>query len=42
MSMGKSGHDTPNGTYYVLERFPSIVMDSATYGVPSTAARATS
>jgi lipoprotein-anchoring transpeptidase ErfK/SrfK len=39
MSMGKSGHDTPNGTYYVLERFPSIVMDSATYGVPSTAAQ---
>jgi lipoprotein-anchoring transpeptidase ErfK/SrfK len=39
MSMGKTGHDTPNGTYYVLERFPSIVMDSATYGVPSTAAQ---
>lgn len=39
MSMGKSGHDTPNGTYYVLERFPSIVMDSATYGVPSTSAQ---
>jgi lipoprotein-anchoring transpeptidase ErfK/SrfK len=39
MSMGKTGHDTPNGTYYVLERFPSIVMDSATYGVPSTSAQ---
>ena len=39
MSMGKPGHDTPNGTYYVLERFPSIVMDSATYGVPSTSAQ---
>jgi lipoprotein-anchoring transpeptidase ErfK/SrfK len=39
MSMGKSGHDTPNGIYYVLERFPSIVMDSATYGVPSTSAQ---
>ena len=38
-SMGKPGHDTPNGTYYVLEKFPSIVMDSATYGVPSTAAQ---
>ena len=36
MSMGKPGHDTPNGTYYVLEKFPDIVMDSATYGVPST------
>jgi lipoprotein-anchoring transpeptidase ErfK/SrfK len=35
VSMGKTGHDTPNGTYYVLEKFPSIVMDSATYGVPS-------
>ena len=38
MSMGKTGHDTPNGTYYVLEKFPDIVMDSATYGVPSTSA----
>ncbi|MCV7012929.1 L,D-transpeptidase [Mycolicibacterium madagascariense] len=38
VSMGEKGHDTPNGTYYVLEKFPSIVMDSATYGVPSTAA----
>jgi len=36
MSMGKPGHDTPNGTYYVLEKFPDVVMDSATYGVPST------
>jgi lipoprotein-anchoring transpeptidase ErfK/SrfK len=34
VSMGKPGHDTPNGTYYVLEKFPSIVMDSSTYGVP--------
>jgi lipoprotein-anchoring transpeptidase ErfK/SrfK len=38
MSMGKPGHDTPNGTYYVLEKFPDIVMDSATYGVPSDSA----
>src|SRR5215218_728714 len=38
VSMGKSGHDTNNGTYYVLEKFPDIVMDSATYGVPSTSA----
>ncbi|MDT5135321.1 MAG: hypothetical protein QOE41_4632 [Mycobacterium sp.] len=37
-AMGKPGHDTPNGTYYVLEKFPDIVMDSATYGVPSTSA----
>ncbi len=39
VSMGKTGNDTPNGTYYVLEKFPSIVMDSATYGVPSTSAQ---
>lgn len=39
VSMGKKGNDTPNGTYYVLERFASIVMDSATYGVPSTSAQ---
>ena len=38
MSMGMSGHDTPNGKYYVLEKFPDIVMDSATYGVPNTSA----
>lgn len=36
ISMGMSGHDTPNGTYYVLEKFADIVMDSATYGVPNT------
>jgi lipoprotein-anchoring transpeptidase ErfK/SrfK len=34
VSMGKSGHETKNGTYYVLEKFPDIVMDSSTYGVP--------
>jgi lipoprotein-anchoring transpeptidase ErfK/SrfK len=38
VSMGKPSHATPNGTYYVLEKFPDIVMDSATYGVPATAA----
>ncbi|MFG1934933.1 Ig-like domain-containing protein [Mycobacterium sp. NPDC048908] len=37
MSMGKPGHDTPNGTYYVQQKFSDIVMDSATYGVPSSA-----
>jgi lipoprotein-anchoring transpeptidase ErfK/SrfK len=35
VSMGKKGHDTPNGTYYVLEKFADIVMDSSTYGVPA-------
>jgi lipoprotein-anchoring transpeptidase ErfK/SrfK len=39
VSMGMPGHDTPNGTYYVLEKFPDIVMDSATYGVPNTSAQ---
>jgi lipoprotein-anchoring transpeptidase ErfK/SrfK len=34
--MGKPDgkHETKNGTYYVLEKFPTIVMDSSTYGVP--------
>lgn len=36
MSMGKSGDETKNGTYYVLEKFPTVVMDSSTYGVPVT------
>jgi len=34
VSLGKTGNDTPNGTYYVLEKFNDIVMDSSTYGVP--------
>ncbi|MDY6872170.1 MAG: L,D-transpeptidase [Actinomycetota bacterium] len=34
VSMGKKGYDTKNGTYYVLEKFADIVMDSSTYGVP--------
>jgi lipoprotein-anchoring transpeptidase ErfK/SrfK len=36
MSMGMSAgnHQTPNGTYYVLEKMPTVVMDSSTYGVP--------
>ena len=34
VSMGKKGNETRNGTYYVLEKFPEIVMDSSTYGVP--------
>jgi len=34
VSMGMKGHDTKNGTYYVLEKFKNIVMDSSTYGVP--------
>jgi len=34
VSMGKPGYETKNGTYYVLEKFKEIVMDSSTYGVP--------
>ena len=36
VSMGKPDgkHETKNGTYYVLEKFPDLVMDSSTYGVP--------
>ncbi len=33
ISMGKPGHETPNGTYYVQDKFSDIVMDSETYGV---------
>ncbi|GGF93000.1 hypothetical protein GCM10007304_03510 [Rhodococcoides trifolii] len=33
-SMGKGGHETPNGTYIVGERFRDMYMDSSTYGVP--------
>ena len=32
------GHETKNGTYYVLEKFADIVMDSSTYGVPVNSA----
>jgi len=39
MSMGKAGDETKNGTYYVLERFPTVVMDSSTYGVPVNSAQ---
>lgn len=38
VSLGKPGYETPNGTYYVLEKFADMVMDSSTYGVPITAA----
>jgi len=39
MGMAAGGHQTPNGTYYVLEKFPDIVMDSSTYGVPVNSAQ---
>lgn len=34
VSLGKKGYETKNGTYYVLEKFADMVMDSSTYGVP--------
>ena len=39
VSMGKKGYETKNGTYYVLEKFADIVMDSSTYGVPVDSAQ---
>jgi len=36
-SMGKPGHETPNGTYFTGDKYENMIMDSATYGVPSTA-----
>lgn len=39
VSMGVDGkYDTKNGTYYVLEKFADLVMDSSTYGVPVNSA----
>jgi lipoprotein-anchoring transpeptidase ErfK/SrfK len=39
VSMGRaSKYATKNGTYYVLEKFADIVMDSSTYGVPVNSA----
>lgn len=38
MSMGKPGDETKTGTYYVLEKFPTVVMDSSTFGVPVNSA----
>ena len=38
MGMASGGHQTPNGTYYVLEKMASVVMDSSTYGVPVNSA----
>ncbi|TXG89975.1 hypothetical protein DW322_06815 [Rhodococcus rhodnii] len=33
-SMGKPGHETPNGTYIIGEKHRDMYMDSSTYGVP--------
>ncbi len=36
-SMGKRNHETPLGTFPVIEKFREMVMDSSTYGVPVSA-----
>lgn len=33
-SMGKPGHETPNGIYTLSDRYADMTMDSSTYGVP--------
>jgi lipoprotein-anchoring transpeptidase ErfK/SrfK len=38
MGMSAGGHETPNGTYYVLDKKAKVVMDSSTYGVPVNSA----
>ncbi|MDT5095363.1 MAG: hypothetical protein QOH60_4726 [Mycobacterium sp.] len=40
VAMGMAGPKTatPNGTYYVSDKYPTIVMDSSTYGVPVNSA----
>jgi lipoprotein-anchoring transpeptidase ErfK/SrfK len=38
MGMAAGGHQTPNGTYYVLDKKAQVVMDSSTYGVPVNSA----
>ena len=34
-SMGKDSTPTNNGVYIVGDRYPRLIMDSSTYGVPS-------
>lgn len=35
ISMGKNSTPTPNGVYTVGDRYPRLIMDSSTYGVPT-------
>lgn len=35
ISMGKDTSPTPNGVYIIGDRYKRLIMDSATYGVPS-------
>nr|WP_067387081.1 Ig-like domain-containing protein [Mycolicibacterium novocastrense] len=34
MSMGKDSTPTDNGAYIIGDRYPNLIMDSSTYGVP--------
>ena len=34
VSLGKPSTPTPNGTYYIGDRYNELVMDSSTFGVP--------
>jgi lipoprotein-anchoring transpeptidase ErfK/SrfK len=38
ISMGKNSTPTPNGIYAIGDRYRNLIMDSATYGVPSNSA----
>lgn len=38
ISMGKNSTPTPNGIYTIGDRYRNLIMDSATYGVPSNSA----
>lgn len=38
VSTGKATHETYTGTKVIMEKLATLVMDSATYGVPATAA----
>jgi hypothetical protein len=35
MGMAAGAHQTPNATYQVLEKLPSVVTDCSTHGVPA-------
>ena len=39
ISMGKDETPTPNGIYTIGDRYQHLIMDSATYGVPSNSAK---
>ena len=38
ISMGSASYPTPNGVYFLGDHNPSMIMDSSTFGLPTTAA----